>query len=70
MKQNLENLTNNPGDDWNPRYYPDGQKILFQSTRDGNWEIYMMNLDGRGQKNLTNHPATDYSYIVLPLINP
>ena len=64
------NLTNNTDDDWNPRFYPDSQKIIFQSTRDGNWEIYMMNVDGNDQTNLTNHPSTDYSYVVLPLINP
>jgi len=68
--KNLINLTKNSTDDWNPRFYPDGQKIVFQSTRDGNWEIYMMSLEGKGQTNLTNHPSTDYSFIVLPLINP
>ena len=30
----------------------------------------MMNLNGKGQTNLTNHPSTDYSFVVLPLINP
>mgnify|MGYP003324674319 CR=1 FL=1 len=68
--KNLENLTNNPGDDWNPRFYPDNQKIVFQSTRDGNWEIYMMNLQGYGHTILTNHPSTDYSFVFLPLTNP
>ena len=68
--KNVNNLTNSPGDDWNPRFYPDSQKIVFQSTRDGNWEIYTMNLNGKGQTNLTNHPSTDYSFIVLPIINP
>ena len=67
---NLTNLSNNSGDDWNPRYYPDNRKIVFQSTRDGNWEIYMMNLNGSKQTNLTNHPRTDYSFVVLPLQNP
>ena len=66
----IKNLTQNNGDDWNARFYPDGRKIIFQSNRDGNWEIYMMNLDGGRQINLTNHPSTDYSFIVLPLINP
>ena len=65
----IENLSNNQGDDWNPRFYPDNQKIVFQSSRDANWEIYMMNLNGSNQTNLTNHPSTDYSFIVLPLIN-
>lgn len=34
-------------------------KIVFASNRDGNWEIYVTNADGSGQKNLTNHPAWD-----------
>ena len=28
------------------------------------------NLNGANQINLTNHPSTDYSFVVLPLINP
>jgi Tol biopolymer transport system component len=32
-------------------------KIAFISGRDGNNEIYVMNADGSGQTNLTNHPA-------------
>ena len=69
---NMANLSNNSADDWNPRYYPDNRKIVFQSLRDGstNWEIYMMKLDGTSQTNLTNHPLTDYSFVVLPLQNP
>ena len=35
-----------------------------------NWEIYMMELNGKNQTNLTNNPSTDYSFIVLPLTNP
>ena len=31
-------------------------KIVFSSNRDGNQEIYVMNADGSGQKNLTNYP--------------
>ena len=34
-------------------------KIVFASNRDGNWEIYVCNADGSGQKNLTNSPAWD-----------
>ncbi|MBI2265801.1 MAG: PD40 domain-containing protein, partial [Armatimonadetes bacterium] len=34
-------------------------KIVFVSTRDGNSEIYTMDLDGKHQKNITNHPAKD-----------
>src|SRR6516162_9043680 len=34
-------------------------KIVYSSNRDGNWEIYVCNADGSGQKNLTNNPAWD-----------
>jgi len=68
--KNLKNLTSSSGDDWSPRFYRDSQKIVFQSSRDGNWEIYMMDLEGNNQTNLTNHPYTDYSFIILPIINP
>ena len=34
-------------------------RITFASSRDGNFEIYIMNADGSGQINLTNNPAFD-----------
>lgn len=34
-------------------------RIAFRSERDGNWEIYAMNLDGSDVRRLTNHPARD-----------
>ena len=37
---------------------PDGQKILFTSNRDGNNEIYVMNADGSGQRNLLPSPSS------------
>ena len=33
--------------------------IAFVSDRDGNFEIYVVNADGTGLTNLTNHPADD-----------
>ena len=36
-------------------------KILFQSSRDGNAEIYSMNPNGSDIKNLTMNPAADRS---------
>ena len=38
---------------------PDGRKLAFVSRRDGNSEIYVINADGSGQENLTQHPARD-----------
>jgi TolB protein len=35
--------------------------LAFVSTRTGNWDIYTVNADGSGLKNVTDHPAFDQS---------
>ena len=45
---------------------PKTPKILFSSTRDGNWEVYVMNPDGSEQVNLTQHPASDLLAVWSP----
>ena len=60
------NLTNNPADDIQPTFSPDGRKIAFTSHRDGNSEIYVMNADGSGQTNLTHHAASDFTPTFSP----
>ncbi|MBI1925526.1 PD40 domain-containing protein [Candidatus Poribacteria bacterium] len=37
----------------------DNTKIAFDSNRDGNGEVYVMNADGTNLVNRTNHPGTD-----------
>src|SRR6185369_3926713 len=49
-------LSNAPGNA-RPRYSPNGFKVVFQSSRDGQSEIYVMNSDGSGQTRLTTDPA-------------
>ncbi len=56
-----KNLTNNPAVDSSPSWSPDGKKIVFVSSRDGNREIYVMNADGTDQKNTTNNLSVDYA---------
>lgn len=51
-------LTNGTGDS-RPRFSPDGSKIVFQSIRDGQAEIYVMNSDGTAQTRLTKDSAAD-----------
>src|SRR5215207_11048155 len=40
--------------------------IAFQSNRDGNYEIYVMNGDGSGLTNLTDNPADDFGPVWSP----
>jgi hypothetical protein len=56
---NQTRLTNDPFSNADPAFSPDGGKIAFVSTRDGNHEIYVMNADGINQTRLTNDPAYD-----------
>jgi TolB protein len=43
----------------NPEASPSGDQIAFMSQRDGNWEIYVVNLDGSGLRRLTRDSAND-----------
>jgi Tol biopolymer transport system component len=52
-------LTRNTADDRYPAWSPDGSKIAFQSDRDGNSEIYVMNADGTNVTKLTSNTAED-----------
>jgi Tol biopolymer transport system component len=56
---NVKRLTNNLSDDYGPKWSPDGRKILFDSERDGNREVYVMDADGGNQTRLTRNNATD-----------
>jgi WD40-like Beta Propeller Repeat len=57
--RHLAQLTNSDGSDLAPAWSPDRRRIAFQSNRDGNWEIYVMNADGGGVRRLTDDDAED-----------
>jgi Tol biopolymer transport system component len=42
-----------------PMYSPDGMRLVFISTHDGDPEIFVMNADGSGLKKLTDNTAVD-----------
>lgn len=49
------------GDNKDPVVSPDGKMIAFSSNRDGNWEIYLMRIDGLAQKRLTFNAVDDFA---------
>jgi Tol biopolymer transport system component len=66
-------LTEHPGLDTDPHWSPDGSRIAFSSDRDGNEEIYVLELEagqpGTGPgalTRLTNNPARDRAPVWSP----
>jgi hypothetical protein len=52
-------ITNNPADDRNPAWSPDGSKIAFYSNRSGTYEIYTMSPNGTFISDISNMPNCD-----------
>jgi Tol biopolymer transport system component len=51
---------------WSPAWSPDGRKIAFLTKRDRYSELYTMNADGSGQRNLTRSAGTDLRFAWSP----
>ena len=47
------------GEEAAPEFSPDGKRIVFTSNRDGNGELYVIGVDGRGERRLTRTPSAD-----------
>jgi Tol biopolymer transport system component len=45
---------------------PDGRLLAFAAKRDGNFDVYVLNADGSGLRNLTHNPAPDFFHAWLP----
>ncbi len=52
-------LTNTPGYDAEGTLSPDGKKMVFTSVRDGDLELYIMDLKTQKVKRITNHLGYD-----------
>jgi Tol biopolymer transport system component len=57
---NIQQLTSDPANDKGAFGTPDGQFVIFNSSRDGNDEIYVMKPDGSNQIRLTSNAGNDY----------
>ncbi len=55
----LKPLAKSPGYDAEATISPDGKKIIFTSTRDGDLDLYVMDADGSNVKRLTVTPGYD-----------
>jgi TolB protein len=56
---NLRRITTTDGYDAEATVSPTGDKIIFTSMRDGDLELYSMDITGKNQKRLTNHLGYD-----------
>ncbi len=50
----------------NPAWSPDGSKIAFESYRDGQAEIYVMDANGANQRRLTWADGPDTHASLVP----
>jgi hypothetical protein len=55
----LADPPDHPGMEYAVSWSPDGTRLTFEAHRDGNWEIYVTDIDGGNQINLTRNPAYD-----------
>lgn len=68
--QEIKNLTSTPflGES-SPDWSSDGSKIAFTCKVDGNNDICIMNADGTGWRNITNHSSDDFGPVWSPDMN-
>ena len=47
-------ITSGPAFDMQPRFSPDGKRLAFSSDRDGLWNIWVMDVDGKNAKQVSS----------------
>jgi dipeptidyl aminopeptidase/acylaminoacyl peptidase len=63
---NIIRLTENPGFDVQPSWSSNGNQIAFTSDRNGNQDIYLLDLDNRELTQLTDDPGNEFSPELSP----
>ena len=57
----VRNLGTRNWGDKRASWSPDGRRIVFDSTRTGNRDVFVMNADGSGVRNISRNPADDWA---------
>ena len=57
--KNQINLSDHEAADRRARWSPDSKSVVFESKRDGNWEIYTVGIDGENLTRITENDKTD-----------
>src|SRR5439155_3970505 len=52
-------VTKDQAPEWDPAYSPDETQIIYASAREGDWDIYIRDVDGKNEKRLTTDHAED-----------
>ncbi|MEN3336361.1 MAG: tricorn protease, partial [Acidobacteriota bacterium] len=52
-------LTSSPGEESFPRFSPDGRKIAYSASYDGNGDVFVVSASGGEPVRLTHHPMPD-----------
>jgi tricorn protease len=55
----VRRLTSHPGQEFRPRFSPDGKWLAFSGGYDGNLDVYVVPTSGGEPKRLTWHPGAD-----------
>jgi TolB protein len=71
-------LASDPASDVQPCFSPDGKRIVFSSSRAGNWDLWMVGLDGGPARQITHSPmhevhpsfSPDGKRLVFCVFNP
>ncbi|MFG6413538.1 PDZ domain-containing protein [Roseateles sp. DC23W] len=56
---NARRLTSHAAAEFAPRFSPDGQRIAFSASYDGNTDVYVIDIAGGDARRLTFHPGPD-----------
>ena len=68
----VEQLTDAPGQNTLPAWTPDSQQIVFRTTRNGRWQIFVMNADGSDQRLIVDYApvSADWAFDRMSVAEP